>query len=335
MRPVALLTNPIDPAGTGLLAQHADVRIAPGVEADALRRAVRDAHVLIVRATLPDDLFEHAPVLRGVVRHGAGIDMIPLRQAGLAAMPVSNTPRVNATSVAEYAAGQMVNLAHRLARTASLLREGGWSQARTFASGATELAGKTVGIVGVGAVGSETARICRDGFRMRVVGYQRNLSRLPAGVAPVGLNELLRAADFVVLCCALTDATRGLIGRAELSLMKPSACVVNVSRGAVIDEAALVAALRSGQIAGAALDVFLEQPLAPGHPLFALENVLLTPHAAGLTVESMQRMSAVAVKDALRMLRGERPEHLVNPEIWPAALERWSRLGSLPTADQA
>ena len=330
MRPVVLLTNAIDPDGTRLLARYAEVRVAPAVDAETLRRAVRNAHALIVRATLPDDVFRHAPVLRGVVRHGAGVDMIPMREASELAVPVANTPQVNAVSVAEYVVGQIANLAHRLAATMQRLRDSGWMPARTHGSGARELAGKTVGIIGVGAVGGEVARICREGFRMSVLGHQRSLERLPAGVAAASLDELLRTSDYVVVSCALTDATRGLLSREKLKLLKQSACVINVSRGAVIDETALVDALRAGRIAGAALDVFQDQPVAANHPMLSLDNVVLTPHVAGITVESMQRMSAVAVAETLRILRGEQPEHLVNVDVWPAVRERWARLGPPP-----
>ena len=331
-RPVVLLTNPIDPAGAEALGRHAEVRTAPAADAESLRAAVRGADALIVRATLPDDLFEYAPRLRGVVRHGAGVDMIPLPQASAAAIPVANTPAVNASSVAEHVIGQMLSLAHRLASSAVLLRAKGWAEARAHAGRATELAGKTAGIVGIGAVGAEVARVCLAGFGMRVLGHQRHLDRLPQGVERADLETLFRTSDYVVLSCTLTEETRGLASRALIALMKPAACLVNVARGAVVDEPALVEALRERRIAGAALDVFCEQPLAPGHPLLALDNALLTPHAAGIAVESMQRMSALAVDEVLRMLRGELPRHLVNREVADAARERWARLGRAPLA---
>lgn len=317
-RPRVLLTGAMHPDGERAIAAVAELVQAPDVRPDTLRRHVAGADVLVVRAPLPADLFDHAPRLRGVVRHGVGVDMIPVAAASARGIPVANVPGSNREAVAEHVLACFGLLARRLHRMDGTLRGAGWAASRALADGSTELAGKTAGIVGVGAIGGRIAAICHHGYGMRVLGHQRRLEGLPAHVQGAPLDELLRASDYLVLCCPLTAATRHLVDARRLALMKPGAFLVNVSRGPLIDEAALVHALAGRRLGGAALDVFDEQPLRPDHPLLALDNVLLTPHAAGLTEESMARMSRGAAEEVLRLLAGERPLNLVNPEAWAA-----------------
>lgn len=315
-RPKVLLTNPIDPSGVRILEEVADVVVAPDVSHATLRAAVRDADALVVRAYLPEDIFEHAPRMKGVVRHGVGIDMIPIEQATAHKIAVANVPAVNAEAVAEYCISAMLLLVRRMHLVDRRLRGGGWNAGRQLTDAATELFGRTVGIIGVGSVGGRLAEICHAGFRMRVLGHQRRLDALPGCVSGVDLDTLFTESDFVVLACPLTSETRNLVNSQRLALMRPSSFLVNVSRGPVIDEAELVAALREQRIAGAVLDVFAEQPLRADHPFIGFENVVLTPHAAGITQESMRRMSEGAAREVLRLLRGEPPRNFVNPEAW-------------------
>jgi D-3-phosphoglycerate dehydrogenase / 2-oxoglutarate reductase len=158
-------------------------------------------------------------------------------------------------------------------------------------------------------------------FGMRVLATGRRAG--PQGFLPRPLDALLAESDFLVVCCPLTEATRGLIGAAQLARMPPHAVLVNVARGAVVDEAALLAALRERRIGGAALDVFATQPLSPQHPFFALDNVLLTPHLAGITEASMRRMGLGAVAEVARAFVGEPPANLVNPGALPHWRTRW------------
>ncbi len=278
-----VLTNPIDPDVTRQLAQHLRVTVAPDTQPDTLRAAVRDAQLIIVRAPLPADIFEQGPLLLGAIRHGAGVDMIPIEAATAAGVLVANTPGANAVTVAEYAIGQMLQLSRRLAKIDSTLRTANWAAARVQADTGTDLYGRTLGIVGMGSIGTALARIAGAGFSMRVLGHRASDAPMPEPVVRVSLPQLLAESDDVVLACPLTEATRGLIGAAELAQIKPGARLVNVSRGAVIDEPALIDALRSGRLAGAALDVFSTQPLPGDSPLRAFEQVLLTPHMAGIT----------------------------------------------------
>ncbi len=313
-RPRVLLTGAMDPEGERLIAEVAEVVLAPDAQPATLRRLVADADVLVVRSALPIDLLEHAPRLRGIVRHGVGVDMIPMAAANARRIPVANVPGSNRHAVAEHAMGVLSMLRRHTARMDSTLRHSGWSASRALADRAGELHGQVLGIVGVGEVGSRIAEIAHHGYGMRVIGHQRRLDALPAFVEGVALDDLLARSDAVVMACPLTDATRGLLDARRLALMPPHAVLINVARGAVVDEIALLAALGERRIAGAALDVFDRQPLPADHPLLTLDNVLLTPHAAGLTVQSMQRMSLGTAEAVLDLLGGRMPRHLVNSE---------------------
>ena len=315
-RPKVLLTNPTVAVGENLLKPVADLVFAPDQKPDTLRAMVGDADVLIVRTKLPDDLFDRPHRLKGVVRHGAGVDLIPMDAATRLGIPVANVPGVNAQTVAEHVLTTMLMLARNTHRLDAQVRAAGWDKARVIADDGMELAGKTVGIVGVGAIGAIVARICVQGFGMKAIGFQRNLARLPGDVRGVTLEELFAQSDFIVLACPLTAETKGLAGKARIASMKPTASLINVARGPVVDEAAITAALQARAIRGAALDVFDKQPLAADHPLMKLDNVIITPHQAGLTVEAMERMSEGAAQETLRLLRGEKPVNFVNPEVW-------------------
>ncbi len=326
--PVVLLTNPIDPQWADLLSRHASVRLAPAPDPDTLRGAAREASFIIVRAALPAALFDEAARLRAVVRHGAGLDMIPVDAASRAGVAVANVPGANAGSVAEYVLAQMLALARRLPQVDAALRAEGWNAARAIAERGADLAGKTVTVVGMGAIGSALARICGSGLGMQVLGVRRHppaAERTPH-LRHLPLADALPQTDYLVLACPLTPQTRGLIDADALNRIKPGARLVNVARGPVVVEAALVDALRSGRLAGAALDVFDTQPLPADSPLRSLPNVLLSPHLAGITPESMLRMSEGAVRQVLEMLEGRLPRHFVNPEAQEAILARWSTL---------
>lgn len=312
LRPRVLLTGPMDPEGERLIAEVAEVVLAPDARPDTLRRLVGDAEVLVVRSALPADLFDHAPRLRGVVRHGVGVDMIPMAAANARRIPVANVPGSNRHAVAEHAIGAVALLRRRTARMDALLRSAGWERSRALADEAGELHDQVLGIVGLGEVGTRIAEIAHHGYGMRVLGHQRRLDALPPFVEGVALDDLLVRSDAVVLACPLTDTTRGLLDARRIARMPRHAVLVNVARGAVVDEAALIAALRERRIGGAALDVFDSQPLRADHPLLALDNVLLTPHAAGLTAQSMKRMSLGTAEEVRRLLAGQLPRNLVN-----------------------
>jgi D-3-phosphoglycerate dehydrogenase len=238
---------------------------------------------------------------------------------------VANVPGVNASAVAEHVLRSMLQLARQTAPMTPRLRErsAGWAKARAFADAGFELAGRTVGLVGFGHVGQAIARLCGTGLSMTVLTHTRSplaASELIARRVP--LPELLAQSDFVVFACPLTDATRGLVGAAELASMKSGACLINVARGPVVQEEPLIEALRSGRLAGAALDVFDAIPLRDDHPYWEMEQVLITPHVAGITQDSMLRMGHAAVLAVAHLLRGEMPPNCINPQALAGFLER-------------
>ena len=311
-----LLTDSIAPAAEELLSTSATVIRAPDSAPATIRSLARDADGVIIRSKLPDDIFDAAPRLRAVVVHGTGTDLVPLESATAHGVVVANLPGINAQSVAEYCAMAMLMLARNIISITLAVRSIPWDEARRLGARAHEIAGMTLGIVGVGEIGGRLAKIARHGFGMKVLGHQRRLERLPPETDPATLQELLSHSDFVVLCCPLTPQTRYLVNRETISRMKPSAWLINIGRGAVVQEEALVEALRTKRIAGAMLDVYEHYRLEPGHPLFALDNVILTPHLAAVTRESRARASVAAADEMLRILRGERPRNLVNPEVF-------------------
>ncbi|MCW8085114.1 hydroxyacid dehydrogenase [Sabulicella glaciei] len=319
------LTDPIHPDGEAKLrAAGHDVQL-PG--ADGLDALLARAEAVVVRRNLPPDLCERSPRLLAAVRQGVGVDMIPVGNCTAHGVLVANVPGANADSVAEFAVAQMLDICRSPRAMHAALPGEGWAKARARSDAARELRGKTLGIVGVGAIGARLAEIAGLGFRMRVLGHRRDRNALPKGVEYADLDTLFAESDFVVLACPLTEETRGLANAARIARMKRDAWILNVSRGPVIEEAALVDALRGGRIGGAALDVFDVQPLAPDHPYMALSNVLLTPHVAGLSQEAVVRMSTGAAEQVIQILRGDRPQHFINPEAWEASRARRAALG--------
>lgn len=317
-----LCTLPLHPTGLELLKGKATISVLPSPDTHLLARYVSCADYLVVRTLLPTDVFETPNRLRGVVRHGTGLDFIPVEAATARGIPVANVPGANTQAVVEYCAASLLTWARRTDVVTSRMRTHGWDDARRHATGATELCGKTIGIVGVGSIGAKLANLCAHGFGMRVLGYQRRLEILPEFVHGVDLDSLIVESDYVVLTCPLTETTHRLMNSDRLSRMKPHAVLVNAARGAVIDEDALVTALRHGRLRGASLDVFATQPLPDLHPLRELDNVLITPHVGGITEESTAAMSVGTAKQLLQLMAGQRPTHLVNPEVWDRAMTR-------------
>lgn len=312
-----LVTDPIDPGGIALLAASTEVVRPPDTHPDTLRSLAREVDAVVTRSRLPDDLFEVAPRIRAVMIHGTGLDLVNLASASEHGVLVANIPGGNAQSVAEYCLMAIMLLARNFRGIDAALRSGTWDAARASADPAVEVGRKTLGIVGVGHIGKRLAQMCIGGLSMRVLGNQRRLDALPKGVEPAALESLLAESDFVVLTCPLTRETHHLMNAKRLAAMKKTAFLVNVGRGPVIDEQALVEALRNKTIAGAMLDVYEHYRLEPDHPLLSLPNATLTPHLAGSTRESRERAGRIAAEETLRMLKGEPPVNFVNPERKP------------------
>ena len=257
--------------------------------------------------------------LKVIARHGIGVDNVDLAAATERGILVVNTPDAPTESTAEHAVALLLALAKQVAAGDRTLR-GTANIPRSRLQG-TEVRGRTLGVVGFGRIGRRVAEICKQGLQMRVIAFDPYLNRGQTAAMGIeaadSLEALLDQADFVSLHPALTSETKNLIGKAELHRMKSTAFLINVSRGPVVDEIALIDALETGQIAGAAMDVFDPEPASPDNPLFKMPNVVATPHISSFTDLGREAMSRGAVEQTLQVLRGERPPFLVNPEVWP------------------
>lgn len=312
-KPVVLLFGQIHEDAIALLKEKAEIRMARNLAESSLVAEVADVEGIIVRAegAVTRRIIENAPHLKVVGRHGVGVDNVDVEAATEHGVYVVNTPWAPVEPVAEHVLGMMIALSKNILRTDKALRQGHW-EARHKYIGQT-LFGKTLGIVGFGRIGQRVAEVCAP-FKMTVLYYdlvEQKEAEERLGAQRVSLEELLRRADYVSLNTPLTPATRHLIGRRELALMKPTAYLINTARGPVLDESALIEALREGSIAGAGLDVYEQEPAPPDNPLFAMPNVVLTPHMASHTKEAMREMSMV-VKDIIAVLEGREPEYPVN-----------------------
>ena len=291
-------------------AGHALTLLPDGVSEARLMRALRDADLLLMCYTpVTARVIESAPRLQGIVKYGVGVDAIDIDAAMARGIPVVNVPEYAEETVAEGAMALMLALAKKQRPIQCAMDEQGWVWPTALWMG-IDLAGKTVGVVGVGRIGSKVARMAGLGFRMRVLGFDPHADAARFAQARVErrteLHTLLAESDFVSVHCVLNAATRGLIGARELAVMKASAFLVNVSRGAIVDEAALLRALREKRIAGAALDVYAQEPLAKDeHPLsalYAMKNVIVFPHLTFYTVEAMQRLEEETLERCFEIL---------------------------------
>ena len=311
--PQVFSTHPLHPEVTARLTAAADYRVASTPTAAAIMAEGLGADVLIVRANIPPAYFVQAQNLRAAVRHGAGLDMIPIHAATAAGVLVANVPGANAQTVAEHAIFAAIALLRQFRAMDAAFRSQGWNAGRAFSDHGRDLGGRTLGVFGYGNIGRALHRMAQ-GFGMKIKSHTRRPESLPPDVQPVSLDDLVATSDVLVLCAPLTDQTRGAISAVRIATMKPGAVLINVSRGQVIDTAALIQALQSGNIS-AALDVFDTQPLPAESPLWHLPNVLLTPHMAGITEDSMWRMGQVTADETLRILNGELPRNFCNPEV--------------------
>ncbi|MDR6288373.1 MULTISPECIES: 2-hydroxyacid dehydrogenase [Inquilinus] len=274
------------------------VTLPDGVSEADLIGAVADADLLLMCYTpVTARVIDAARRLKGIVKYGVGIDAIDMAAAMRRGIPVVNVPEYAEETVAEGAFTLMIALAKRLPEITQAMSRDGWIWPAQRWLG-RDISGATLGLVGCGRIGRSMARMAGQGFRARILGYDPHVDAATlqaAGIEKVDdLQAMLRACDFVSVHCALSDSTRGLVGRAELACLKPSAIVVNVSRGALIDEAALVEAVVAGRIGGVGLDVYSVEPLTKsGHPMSALfdrDNVILFPHLTFFTAEAMRRL---------------------------------------------
>ena len=285
-----------------------------------LLRSMAGARAAIASAYVRYDgqLFDRLPALQVVSRTGIGVDGVAVDEATERGVVVCNTPDVPSIATAEFTIALMLFAVKRLGRCTRQLH--GQERPDFFTMhDAIELAGKQLGLVGLGRIGGRVARIALA-FGMEVAVYDPYISQARADEAGVqrvdSLEQLLGMADVVSLHLPATAETRGLINARSLAQTKRGALLVNAARGTLVDEDALAAALQNGQLSAYATDVFAQEPPPPDHPLLQLPNVVATPHVAGATLESKAQLWPLAITQALQVMRGERPPHVVNPEVW-------------------
>jgi phosphoglycerate dehydrogenase-like enzyme len=253
---------------------------------------------------------EHADELVLVARVGVGLDRIDVAACTRRGVLVTTSPDGVRRPLAAGAIALVLALAHRLVERDRRMRSGWWDRQELPGVG---LCGRTLGVIGLGNVGRELCGLA-VAFELRLIAADPYADDPPAGVELVELEELLRRSDFVVCLCPLTDETRGLLDARRLALLKPTAFLVNVARGPIVDQGALTDALRERKLAGAALDVFEQEPIDPNDPLLQLDNVILSPHALALTDEAFVGSGRSACEAVLALARGEVPRHPANPE---------------------
>jgi D-3-phosphoglycerate dehydrogenase len=312
-----LLTDKIDAAGMEILEKVAEVRFSSSLSEDALTSEASDVDGMIVRvpAFVTRKVLENAKRLKVVGRFGVGYENIDLEAATEKGVVVTYTPGANTLSVAEHVIGLMFALAKQITQADNAVRKQDWEMRLNYSG--IELAGKTLGLVGLGRIGTCIAGLAR-GLGMSVLVFDPYVAKERAGelgVELLTLEPLLTRSDFIVICCALTDETRGLIGEKAIGLLKSTAYLVNVARGPIVDEQALIKALRDKRIAGAALDVFEKEPPDPNNPLLTFENVILSPHIAGVAQDASRRISVWVAEDVVRVLNREPPKYPANPQV--------------------
>jgi glyoxylate reductase len=321
-KPKVYVTRRIPEKGLQLLREYVELDVHEGElppPRDVLIDHARDKDGLLSLLTdrIDSEVMASCPSLRAISNYAVGFDNIDVEAATKRGIIVTNTPGVLTETVADFAWALLMASARRVVEADRFTRAGRWKTwGPTLLCGA-DVFGKTLGIVGAGRIGSSVARRA-SGFRMRLlytdvdrkVDFERE-----TGAKFVSLDELLSESDFVSLHVSLTAETRHMIGERELKKMKRTAILVNTSRGPVVDEEALCRALESKVIAGAALDVFEEEPIPASSPLLRLDNVVVAPHIASASIETREKMAVIAARNLLDALSGREPEFVVNPEV--------------------
>lgn len=313
-----LIPDNVDRKAIDLLEAADGITItAPGnMSREETMAAIPTADALIIRSATKVDaaMLAAAPQLKVIARAGVGVDNVDLEAATARGVAVMNTPDGNTISTAEYTFGLMLALARHIPRSYNYLQEGRWDR-KAFTG--VELRGKTLGIVGFGRIGQAVAKRA-IAFEMRPIAHDPFIPAEVAenmGVALVDMDTLYAESDFITLHSVITDETREMICAESLAKMKPGVRIINAARGALINDADLAAAIKNGHVAGAALDVYLQEPPPPDHPLIGLQNVIHTPHLAASTSDAQVQVGVDAAQEVLdALLRGDY-RNVVNPAV--------------------
>ena len=302
-----------------LMREVAHVVILENESETLLLEEIANADTLLVGITprVTRDLISAAPLLKHIARQGVGVDIVDVQAATERGIFVTNVPDVTSDSVAEFAMTLLLALAKNLIRCDTAVKEGRWHERRQLIRSNVELSGKTHGVIGLGRIGSRVAVRCQA-FGMRVIYYKRNRDQdfeRSSGVAYVPLDTLLRESDSISLHLPLTHETKNLIDTPQFQIMKQSVLLVNHSRGTVVNERALVQALREGKIGGYATDVYEQEPPDPSIDLLGFSNVIASPHLGGGTREARARANMTVAKDVVSVIHGRLPKNLVNTQV--------------------
>ena len=318
-----LVNKPIHPDAIALLESRVTLLTPYAETNDRVLEMLTEADGVVLSGSLVIGRHEMSslPRLKVIGRHGVGLDTVDVEAATERNLPVVYTPYGPTESTAEHALLLLLAAARQLVRLDRAQRGGNFAIRSDFDAIGRELRGKALGVVGFGRIGRRLAEMCRAAFDMTVYVFDPFLDPeqvIEWGATPVqDIHDLARRVDFLSIHTPSTPDTHHLIDGKVFEALKPEAIVVNASRGPVVDEAALVAALQQGRIAGAGIDVYDPEPPAPDNPLFALDRVVVTPHIASFTVEGRRLMGMTVAKDVLAVLDGELPEYPANPQIWP------------------
>lgn len=325
MKKQVVLYKKLSPSLMARLQAQAEVTLIESLDAEGLaklREALPHAHGLLgASLKLDAQLLDLAPHLQAIASVSVGVDNYDIDYLTERRILLSNTPDVLTETTADTGFALILATARRVVELANMVRAGEWTRNVGPAQFGTDVHGKTLGIIGMGRIGEALAQRGYFGFGMPIIYHSH--SPKPAveqrfDAQYRSLAQLLQEADFVCLTLPLTAETEGLIGAEEFALMGPETIFINISRGKVVDEAALIDALRHGQIRAAGLDVFEREPLNPDSPLLQLNNVVATPHIGSATHETREAMARCAVDNLLEALAGERPKNLVNAQAWKA-----------------
>lgn len=308
------LTKKLNAASSALF-EGTDVTFIQVPEGDAttFSSAMREADAVLLSTAfkVTADVIAAAPHLKVISRTGVGVDNVDVAAASARGILVLNTPAANALSVAEHAVSMMCAHAKQLFYYGTELRRGNFKVRRE--NRCVDMEGKTLGLVGCGQIGRLVAKKCEAAFHMRAIGYDPFLKEDVDNIRLyANMDDVLREADYISLHLPLTDQTRNLIDESKLALLKPTAFILNTSRGGIINEAALAAALNAEKIAGAGVDVFEEEPPAADNPLLSAIHIILTPHSAALTNECTQRVAFEAAKGIADYAKGLQPAYIFN-----------------------
>ncbi len=309
-----LIPQDVSEAGKRYLRDRGyEIKMGSGISVQTLQDEVGDCHGILARtARYPAEVLRAGTHLKVIGRHGVGVDNIDVEAATELGIYVTNAPESNAGSVAEHTIGLIIAAARHFVQCDAALRYGNFEIRNQLVG--NDIEGKVLGLIGVGRVGRLVARKAARGLSMKVIGYDPFID--PALVPEVefteSIEDVLKNADFVSLHLPVSDTTMGLIDKIRLLKMKPSAYLINVARGGIVRENDLVEILSEKRIAGAALDVFAEEPPSPSNPLLKLDNVTVTPHNAALTRECMDRMAVHAAQGIDEVLAGRTPTWPVN-----------------------